>query len=191
MIGIYKITSPSNRVYIGQSIRIEERILEYKKNKNCNGQPKLLNSFLKYGIENHLFEIIEECDVILLNERERYWQEFYNVIIDGLNCILTNTNDKKAVFSKNIREKMSKSKKGKKQSDAHVKKRVESKLGYKHSEETKNKISNKRNKLIIDLSTGIFYNNCLEASTALCIKKSTLQAMIIGRLNNKTNLIFA
>ena len=191
MIGIYKITSPSNRVYIGQSIRLEERILEYKKNKNCNGQPKLLNSFLKYGIENHFFEIIEECDVILLNERERYWQEFYNVIIEGLNCILTNTLDKRAVFSKTVRKKMSDAGKGRIQSEVHIKKRVESKSGYKHSEETKNKISNKRNKLIIDLSTGIFYNNCLEASEALCINKSTLQAMLIGRFKNKTNLIFA
>jgi len=80
MIGIYKITSPSNRVYIGQSIRLEERLLEYKKQKNCNGQPKIFNSILKYGIENHQIEIIEECDVEQLNYRERYWQEFYNAI---------------------------------------------------------------------------------------------------------------
>lgn len=191
MIGIYKITSPSNRIYVGQSIRLEERLLGYKKKQNCNRQPKLLNSFLKHGVENHIFEVIEECDIDLLNERERYWQDFYNVIIEGLNCILTNTLDKKAVFSKKVRKKMSDAGKGRIQCEAHIKKRVESKSGYKHSEETKNKISNKRNKLIIDLSTGIFYNNCLEASEALCINKSTLQAMLIGRFKNKTNLIFA
>lgn len=30
MIGIYKITSPSNRIYIGQSIDIEARWKSYK-----------------------------------------------------------------------------------------------------------------------------------------------------------------
>ena len=50
---------------------------------------KLFNSILKYGIENHNIEIIEECDVEQLNCRERYWQEFYNAITNGLNCILT------------------------------------------------------------------------------------------------------
>ena len=40
MIGIYKITSPSNKVYIGQSIRLEERLLEYKKQKNVMEKQK-------------------------------------------------------------------------------------------------------------------------------------------------------
>ena len=31
MIGIYKITSPNNRVYIGQSINIEKRFIGYKR----------------------------------------------------------------------------------------------------------------------------------------------------------------
>jgi len=31
MIGIYKITSPSNKVYIGQSINIEKRFKSYKR----------------------------------------------------------------------------------------------------------------------------------------------------------------
>ena len=191
MIGIYKITSPSNKIYIGQSIRLEERIIEYKKQKNCKGQPKLFNSFLKHGIENHKIEIIEECNVNLLNKRERYWQEYYDVLKKGLNCLLTKTDILPSVVSKETKQKMSKAKKGKKQNKEHINKRVNSKNGYVHSEETKNKMSNKKNKLIVDLSTGIFYKNCLEASEALCINKSTLQAMLIGRFKNKTNLIFA
>lgn len=30
-IGIYKITSPSNKVYIGQSRNIDKRLLKYKR----------------------------------------------------------------------------------------------------------------------------------------------------------------
>tara|TARA_R110002126_G_scaffold287622_1_gene440553 strand:+ start:424 stop:999 length:576 start_codon:yes stop_codon:yes gene_type:complete len=191
MIGIYKITSPSNRVYIGQSIRLEERLLEYKKQKNCNGQPKIFNSILKYGIENHQIEIIEECNVEQLNYRERYWQEFYNAITNGLNCILTKTTDKKAVFSTEVRKKMSIAGKGRKQSNEHINKRVTSKKGYTHSDETKRKISSKHSKILLDSSTGIFYESMIIASKIFDINISTLRAMMSGRLKNRTNLIYA
>jgi|688.fasta_scaffold137047_3 group I intron endonuclease len=191
MIGIYKITSPSNRIYIGQSIRLEERLLEYTKQKNCDRQPKLFNSFIKYGIENHKIEILEECTILDLNCRERYWQDFYSVIINGLNCILTKTTDKKSVFSISVREKMSIARKGKKQSDEHINKRVNSKKGYIHSDETKNKISLKRSKILLDLNTGIFYDSILIASKTFNINLSTLKGMLSGRFKNKTNLIYA
>ena len=94
MIGIYKITSPSGKIYIGQSQNIEKRKYYYQK-KCSKSQPKLHNSILKYGFENHKFEIVEECDVELLNERERFYQDLYNVLSDnGLNLCLTKTNDK-------------------------------------------------------------------------------------------------
>ena len=52
VIGIYKITSPSQRIYIGQSINIEKRWKEYSVTK-LKSQPKIKNSILKYGIKNH------------------------------------------------------------------------------------------------------------------------------------------
>jgi group I intron endonuclease len=60
--GIYKITSPSCKVYIGQSINIKKRWNHHKGNYNKE-QPKLHRSFNKYGTENHIFEIIEECSL--------------------------------------------------------------------------------------------------------------------------------
>ena len=77
--GIYKITSPSNRIYIGQSSNVKERFKAYKQLQKSKFLTKLYRSFLKYGIENHKFEIIEECLPELLNERERFWQDYYNV----------------------------------------------------------------------------------------------------------------
>jgi group I intron endonuclease len=106
MIGIYKITSPSSKVYIGQSIDIDKRFNQYKSISQTRGQKRLHYSLKKYGVENHLFETIELCDVILLNERERYWQDFYNVLKDGLNCLLTNTNDSIKVYSDSTIEKI-------------------------------------------------------------------------------------
>ncbi len=146
MTGVYKITSPSSRIYVGQSINIEKRFNKYEKKQNVSEQKKLYNSFLKYGVENHKFEIIEECIIDLLNERERYWQDFYNVLKEGLNCRLTTTNDKSGFFSKETKLKMSNSAKNKKLSDSHrknisiaVKKRtfMMSFKGMKHSDETK------------------------------------------------------
>lgn len=98
--GIYKITSPSGKVYIGQSRDISKRYKTYKK-YNEPKQRRLYYSILKYGWENHKFEIIEECMFDKLNERERYWQEFYNVLDKekGLNCNLTKTEDLQRIVS--------------------------------------------------------------------------------------------
>ena len=60
MIGIYKITSPSGKIYIGQSKNIEKRFKAYYKKLGKN-QPRLYRSFKKYGIKQHNFEIQEKC----------------------------------------------------------------------------------------------------------------------------------
>ena len=50
MIGIYKITSPSGKVYVGQSKDLIRRKKDYEKYiKTSNRQVKLLASINKYG----------------------------------------------------------------------------------------------------------------------------------------------
>jgi len=113
---IYKITNPKGRVYIGQTINFKIRIQNYK-GLRCKSQIKLYNSFLKYGFESHLIEILKECDKEQLNDLERYYQDFYFAIgKDGLNCILTKTLDRSGEFSDESKLKMSISKKGIKRS---------------------------------------------------------------------------
>ena len=141
MIGIYKITSPKGRVYIGQSNNIKRRFKEYSKLQNCKGQTKLYNSLLKYGVDNHSFEIIEECEEVLLNERERYYQDLFNVLEFGLNCKLTTTKDKTGKISKEHKEKLSKrfSGSGNYFYNKSFKGELNAFYGKKHSEETINK----------------------------------------------------
>jgi group I intron endonuclease len=115
--GIYKITSPSGRIYIGQSKNIINRFSQYKK-WNIKKQVKLYNSFTKYGVDNHIFEIIEQCFSDLLNKRERYWQEYYNAIEDGLNCMYTKTEDEPSKYGKDSFRRRSASLKGVKKSKA-------------------------------------------------------------------------
>lgn len=72
IIGIYKITSPSNKVYIGQSVNVKKRWCSYDER---TAGPHLIRSFNKYGFDNHIFEVIEECSIEHLNERETYWKQ--------------------------------------------------------------------------------------------------------------------
>lgn len=100
MVGIYKITSPDNLVYIGQSLNVKNRIKKYNL-KNTINQKKLYQSFILYGIERHVFEIIEECDFSELGVKERYWQIHYNSIENGLNLRLS-LGDKKYISNESM-----------------------------------------------------------------------------------------
>lgn len=74
--GIYKIISPSGKVYIGQSKNIEKRLSQYKR-LQCKYQKALHGSFIKYGVENHIFEVVVKCLPEELNINElKYIQEF-------------------------------------------------------------------------------------------------------------------
>lgn len=75
-IGIYRIISPNNKIYIGQSINIEKRFKEHRNSINKK-QTKLYKSFQKYGFINHKFEIIEKCQIEQLDKREIYWKQYY------------------------------------------------------------------------------------------------------------------
>jgi hypothetical protein len=92
MVGIYKITSPTGKMYIGQSTNIENRKYYYTSIK-CDKQHKLYNSLQKYGWEQHTFEILEECTLEQLNEKEIYWGLKYDVLGEnGLNLRLGDAN---------------------------------------------------------------------------------------------------
>ena len=84
-IGIYKVTSPSGKTYIGQSVDIERRFKHYANLNNIKGQIKVYHSMKKYGYENHTFEMIEECTLDELDSREIYWISYYQSNIIGLN----------------------------------------------------------------------------------------------------------
>ena len=87
MIGIYKITNKiNNKCYIGQSTRIERRWEEHLYQTDRSSLIKY--ALRKYGINNFLFEVVEECKQEELNEREQYWIQFYNSYEEGYNLTL-------------------------------------------------------------------------------------------------------
>ena len=88
---IYKITNLiNNKIYIGQThFSIEKRWAEhrcdYKKEKL---QRPIYVAMRKYGIENFIIEEIEEVSSEELNNREKYWIEYYCSFKYGYNATL-------------------------------------------------------------------------------------------------------
>lgn len=190
MIGIYKITSPSNKVYIGQSVKIEKRLIKYK-NLFCKSQPKIYNSIKKYGWDKHKFEVICECDIYELNDKERYYQDLYNCIQNGMNCTLTMQNGKSGTQSKLTIEKRRIGMIGKHTGNKNPM------YGKKIKESSKQlqreKLSGELNylsKIILNTETGIFYFGLNEASKSINMKKATLHVNITKTKINKTPFIY-
>lgn len=142
--GIYKITSPSNRVYTGQGINLYDRLVKYK-NLQCKGQTRLYKSLLKYGWEAHTFEIIEECEFEQLNIRERYWQDFYDVLGEnGLNCVLTKTDELPQKMSEETKKKIGNANKGERNHMYGRKGELHPNFGKPMSDEQKEKLRGER-----------------------------------------------
>lgn len=158
MAYIYKVTSREEKVYVGSTKDAKARERYYRGGR-CKGQRKLFFSIQKYGWSSHTFQIIEECDNSLQFVRERYWQDFYEVLgRRGLNCVLVGTDELPHSHSQDTKDRMSKSRKGIKKSEEwqsrittaikgkpksvdHKQKISMTKKGVTESEETKKKKS--------------------------------------------------
>lgn len=139
--GIYKITSPSGKIYIGQAVDIYDRWRRYKKAK-CR-QPKLDASFKKYGVENHKFEIVCNCDENQLDYLEKYLIRFYDTFNTphGLNLTDGGHNGR---HTEETKLKISIKNTGRKKSKEEIDKNRIAHLGIKtgpRSVETKKKLS--------------------------------------------------
>ena len=189
MIGIYKITSPTGRVYIGQSINIQKRLDQYK--YQCKNQPKLNRSFKKHLY--HIYEIVEECGINELNNRERYWQEFYNCVEDGLNCILSTSDNCPAKRSKETKDKISvfnksRGKLPKSWKDNISKGRIGMKFTTSHCKNisiSKTGANNIVSKKVVNIITGIVYVSITEAANNNNIQPKLLSRYLNGKRNNK------
>ena len=86
MIGIYKITKIENgKSYIGKSNNIERRFKEHQTKGKVSRIP-VDEAIEKYGIYALTYEIVEECSLEELNEKEQYWIKYYNTKENGYNC---------------------------------------------------------------------------------------------------------
>lgn len=121
MMGVYKITSPSGKVYVGSSNDIANRVCSYKGLK-CKNQRKLYNSIKKYTWDEHVFEILEECSVDILLERELFYGLKFNVLDKntGLNCRLPKAGESYSYMSEETKTNISKANKNKQKGKKHA-----------------------------------------------------------------------
>jgi group I intron endonuclease len=144
--GIYCITSPTNKKYIGQSWNLLKRFGDYR-SLNCKRQVGIFNSLKKHGVQNHTFEILVSyhgdkdgvLDLLELLNWHKLKQEGFKML---------NVREPSGSHGKHSEEskmKMSRSRKGKYAGENSywfgVKGVDNPNFGAKRSEETKWKIS--------------------------------------------------
>lgn len=168
--GIYKATSPSGKIYIGQSRDVRARWSQHRREKKlfCG----INRSIYKYGYNAHLFVIVHElpfdidqetldlyeciyidqfkdCGFELLNQKGGGYrgklseESKIKMSLKAKGRKPWNTGTKGViVISDHVKEIVSKTHKGRKRSSITKQRLSESAKGRKHSEESKRKMSN-------------------------------------------------
>ena len=172
IVGIYKIISPTGKIYVGQSVDIHHRWKRYSF-YSCKSQKRLYNSLKKYGFENHSFEIIEECSFECLNERETYWKQYTLDHFEGdwekvLFCELYDLGG--GPKSKKTKQKISTALLGKKKTQQHRDNIKNSRKGMVFSQQHKDNMSNSRFRYaIMCVENNTIYKSANQASKDLNI----------------------
>jgi group I intron endonuclease len=191
MVGIYKITNPKGKSYIGLSREIETRWNSYR-HMQFQSNTLLKESFNQYGPTNHIFEVIEEIpleentygkNTAVLRKRERYWINLYKTFENGLNqngggsgCNAHTTESK---------QKISESLKGKPKPPDFGAKRKK----WQHTEEFKEKVRNSPRCpiLMYDLEDNLIqeFPTQQHAADYLGVRKQTIWNFLNGYISLK------
>lgn len=144
--GIYRITSPSGSVYIGQSRGIRYRrnnhLSAYKRRKSST---VLKRSFDKYGFDKHIFEVIHELPKDVSLEILNTYELFYINAYKGAGILVLNSGESSlgGSVTDEVRQKLRTShlgqkawNKGKKLSPEHIAKLKTAQLGWKRTPES-------------------------------------------------------
>ena len=191
MIGIYKLTSPSNKVYIGQSLNIKNRLSKYK-NDWCFAQPAIHNAIQKYGWDNFKIDVLWSSEdntnaKFILNELEQDFIALYNCISpNGYN--LRNGGDSKGVADE-TRLKLSIASTGHKLTDESKAKMSDKATGrvYVVSDETKAKlkltVNGKISIIQLDRDDNFIkeWDSAAEVERVLNINRNTISKVINGK----------
>lgn len=139
---IYKYTSPSGKVYIGQTLDAERRRKEFLDKNIVYAGSRIENARRKYSPESFEYEILESKEYATINEAlndlnslESYYIGKYNSYKNGYNMTYGGEGVRGIVFSDDTKEKIRNTLR------KHYKTHPNPFKGKKHSEETKLKLS--------------------------------------------------
>lgn len=185
--GIYKILNPNGLIYIGQSTNIDNRLLNYKTDNKTYNSP-IRQSMRRHGFNNHVFEILHECEISMLDQMEKYYINLYDSFNNGLN--FTSGGKKGYIGSVETYKKVSQSLLGKKRPEYVINKIKETKRNNPVvvSNETRKLMSkkakgnsshSKKVKVTIGFEHAIF-NSLKESSIALNVTREYLSRFVNG-----------
>lgn len=101
--GVYRIyNKKTDRSYVGQSINVQRRLEQHYRSLNSltykHHSTTMQEDWDKYGEESFEAELLEKCPENMLEEREKYWIDFYNSAEDGYNT--------QACYNKQLKEEI-------------------------------------------------------------------------------------
>jgi len=167
--GVYKFTSPSGKIYIGQTSNFNRRKTEHRY-ASKNKINKLYSSFNKYGMDNHKFEILFlSNDVYEKNKMEQFYINFYNSVELGLNLVDVENNIRSFTGKKHTKEEVER-----------IKERMR---GFKPIKA----IEKRRKKVYCEL-TNKTYNSFTSCAKDLGLSQPYVTGIISGKYNNKYGL---
>jgi group I intron endonuclease len=138
--GIYKITSPTGKVYIGQSWDVRSRWAQHKR-RDSKGMV-ISKSIAKHGADSHLFSLVHELPKDVTQDVMDIYEQLY---MDAYRCCgvqLLNSREGGSAgrLSPETIKKMSESRKGRRMSESAKIKLRAHRIGKPLSEEHKEKL---------------------------------------------------
>ena len=193
--GIYKIYNIQNgKCYVGSTIDFEMRKAQHftKLRHNKHHSKHLQNAWNKYGEASFRFDIIEIIEITdnikaELLFREQFWLDAINPEYNILKTAYSSLGYK---HTKETKEKISKTTKGKKKSEAHAQHIKEAQKGKTLTEEHKNKLkeaakhrNNDGYKQKVQIY-GVVYDSVQNAAKILGMHRSTISKKLKDKNNN-------
>lgn len=110
MIGIYKITEIDNptNFYVGKSNNIQRRFKEHQTKTYEQSRIPFDDEIKEKGINAFTYEILEECSIEELSEKEKYWTDKLeatksgNVFDGGLRDVVGSNNPKAKLTKEDV-----------------------------------------------------------------------------------------
>jgi len=135
---IYLITNTINdKVYVGQTkLTLEQR---FKEHQQPSKKTAVSYAIQKYGKENFIIELLEECDITNLDEKETFYINKYKSYEQGYNNTIGG-GSQNISHTPEVRKKLSAAGKGKLLGEKNPAKRPE--VRKKISEAQKNRVKN-------------------------------------------------
>ena len=129
----------TGKKYIGQTTQILEKRISRHFCDSEKTDYHFHRAIKKYGKENFIFGVVEECNLEELNSKEIYWIGKYNTFVDGYNSDTGGLNGR--LLAEDTKEKISNALKNRTFTPEHLEKIKKSLTGKTLSKETKDKIS--------------------------------------------------